>query len=161
MNQLVAASPRKTAVSPDLQTINNNIPAWLQYLIGAYPQAKTSPMTYAVFEDQFRDIAADVMLAAVKVHVAGSVFWPSIAELSTSVKAASEAAELKQVRAARIKSNARIAAARARRGELLERAYHGDFDQEEWAALANEFEALGHDCSAAWTRNKAASFTSS
>ena len=65
--------------------VQEQIPVWLQYLIGAYPQQKPSAMTLAVMESQFSEIAADVMLQAVKSYVAECKFWPAVSELNIYV----------------------------------------------------------------------------
>ena len=76
MKQL-ATTERQTAV----QTAVKELPGWIQYLIGAFPQQRPNAMTYAVLESQFQEDGAGVMLDAVKDYVTENKFWPASARV--------------------------------------------------------------------------------
>lgn len=61
-------------------------PAWLKYLVGAYPQQKPSAATMAVFEQQFIGIDHAVMMTAVQGYVSENKYWPAVSELRRYVK---------------------------------------------------------------------------
>jgi hypothetical protein len=160
MSQQLTTVTRPPAMPSDLQTINAHLPTWLQYLAAAYPQAKVSPMTYAVIEDQFSDIAPETMMSAIRAYVRNpdNKFWPSIAELRVSVKAAVDEAELTQIRRAMSQIGIRVKAARERREALFADAYAGQFEPEAFEALAREFDSLGYASNASLVRDKAARY---
>jgi hypothetical protein len=62
------------------------LPAWLSYLVAAFPQARVDMMTYAVLEDVFQGYAPEVMKAAARAYVARHQFWPTAAELRPFVE---------------------------------------------------------------------------
>ena len=158
MSQLTTVT-RPAVSTNDLQAINTHLPTWLQYLVAAYPQAKVSPMTYAVFEDQFSDIAPETMMSAIRAYVRnGNKFWPSIAELRPCVQAAVDEAEIAQIRQAMSQIGIRVKAAIGRREALFAAAYAGQFEPEAFEALAREFDSLGYASNASLVRDKAARY---
>jgi hypothetical protein len=62
------------------------LPAWLSYLVAAFPQARVDMMTYAVLEDVFQGVAEEVMKAATRAYVRQHAFWPTAAELRPYVE---------------------------------------------------------------------------
>jgi hypothetical protein len=62
------------------------LPAWLSYLVAAFPQARVDMMTYAVLEDVFQGVGPEVMKAAARAYVRQHAFWPTAAELRPYVE---------------------------------------------------------------------------
>lgn len=99
------------------ETWRQELPLWLNYLIAAYPQARVDMMTYAVLEDVFQGVEAEVMRAAVRSYVARNKFWPTAADLRPYVEwAEREAApgptleelrEMHRVKMARLRASIR------------------------------------------------------
>jgi hypothetical protein len=69
------------------------LPAWLNYLVAAYPMAGIARMTLAVFEDQFSDVDPAVMMQAAKAHTKRSKWFPAVKELLDAVEEVELAAE--------------------------------------------------------------------
>lgn len=67
-------------------TVDDQLPGWIQYLIGAYPQQKPNKMTFAVLESQFQEYGNDIMLQAVKGYVTKNKYWPVVSELKEYIK---------------------------------------------------------------------------
>jgi hypothetical protein len=62
------------------------LPAWLNYLVAAYPTANIAKMTLAVLEDQFKDIDPAAMMQAARAHVKASKWFPTAQELAAFVE---------------------------------------------------------------------------
>jgi hypothetical protein len=90
------------------------LPAWLNYLVAAFPQARVDMMTYAVLEDVFQGVPAEVMKAAARAYVRRHAFWPTAAELRPYVEWAEREAiqplspvEAHELRMARVRARIR------------------------------------------------------
>lgn len=75
------------------QVVTSSTPAWIKYLVGAYPQAGLAELTPIVMQSHFADMSPEVMMAAVKAYVEVGTFWPTVAELRPHVAKAQAAAE--------------------------------------------------------------------
>ena len=131
------------------------LPAWLRYLVAAYPAAQVSATTYLVYEDQFADVDAAVLMTAVKAAVKSHRFntFPAVPEIWREVGRINERAALAlHERAARLRS------LRQRRHELLQRSFADDALPDEFDALADEYDALGYEATATSQRGRAARF---
>lgn len=123
----------------------NALPAWLQYLIAAYPAAQVAGLTYLVYEEQFADVDADTMLTAVKATVRQHKYntFPAVADIRQQVEAIGEARYMSLVeRAGRLRS------LQQRRRDLVDRSFDGDATQAEFDALAGEFADMGYEATA-------------
>lgn len=70
----------------DIQGALSSAPVWLQYLIGAYPDAWINEMTFFVLEDQFSNFAPEVMMDAVRLYVRHNDRFPKSGQLLTVVQ---------------------------------------------------------------------------
>ncbi len=64
-----------------VQAVLSKAPAWLQYLIGAYPDAWINEMTFFVLEDQFSHFSSDTMMDAVRLYVLHNAKFPKAEQL--------------------------------------------------------------------------------
>mgnify|MGYP000865979577 FL=1 len=76
----------------------DGLPPWLNYLIAAFPAAKLSENTFAVFEDAFGEEDPVVMRAASRAAVNELRFFPSVYELRRIVAREAERHEAAQYR---------------------------------------------------------------
>lgn len=104
------------------------MPMWLRYLVGAFPAAKVSGVTFMVYEDQFSDVDAELMLTAARQAVKAHKFasFPAIGELRQLVSGL----EYDTAVAARPRVNLTTA-----RHRLVEAAYRGEIDPDDWSQL--------------------------
>lgn len=104
------------------------LPMWLRYLVGAFPAAKVSGATFMVYEDQFSDVDAEIMVSAVRQAVKTHKFasFPAIGELRRLVSG------LEYEMSAANRSRVNLTTARH---ELVEAAYRGEIDPAEWLQL--------------------------
>lgn len=126
------------------------LPLWLNYLIAAYPQARVDMMTYAVLEDVFQEVEAEVMRAAVRSYVGRHKFWPTAADLRPYVEWAEREAAPKptleelrrmhEAKMARIRASIQytdeeILAWERARGSLPPEGWEGDWPVEDAGAF--------------------------
>ena len=108
------------------------LPRWLRYLVGAFPAAKVSGATFMVYEDQFSDVDAELMLTAVRQAVKAHKFasFPAIGELRHLVSG------LEYDTAVANRPSVNLNQMRA---DLVAAAYAGDIDPAEWSQLYRLF----------------------
>jgi len=139
MNELTKTNGRPPATQTE--SLLNQLPVWLRYLIGAYPTAKVNSATYFVYEDQFGDVDDERMLQAVRRAVKSHRFasFPTVQEL----RAALDALAWQQV------ATRHAVDLSATRHTLLERGYRGDVPTAEWRELRKLMIANGRAIGAA------------
>ncbi len=71
---------------PAVDAYADVLPAWLNYLIAAFPTARLAENTFAVYEDVFSNEDPAVMRQAARAAVRASVFFPSVRELAAHVR---------------------------------------------------------------------------
>lgn len=119
--------PQPTAVQPaeiNIDEIIHQQPKWIQYLVGAYPQAKINKMTILVLKKKFLDIPQEAMMQAVEAHSDQSVYWPTIADLRQVLKSVGGMQETAV--------EAEIVNLSKMRHDLFEDGYRGVVDPDRW-----------------------------
>lgn len=66
---------------PDLKAIFENLPPWLQLLVGTYPQSWANELTFLVLESKFARYGDRVMLAAAEAYTDEQEQFPTPAAL--------------------------------------------------------------------------------
>lgn len=86
------ANGRSVAPRPNGQQKRSQ-PAWIEYLVAAYPNASITDLTFAVLKGQLGEYDDDLLMAIVKEHVAKSKWWPTAMELKELLEAHEEIQE--------------------------------------------------------------------